>query len=147
MPFHHPSPSLITQAAHGGDVKGVMYLLSHGARINLPSFTGKTALQLAVEAARCRHKRGAVEVVRVLKSHGAMMQPPVGYESGCVMGSTGSDIDASMQGLGGELRGVSRSAPLFRFVTGLGSTQYMTDDEDDDENDCLLYTSPSPRDS
>ena len=117
----HPFPSIppfITQAAHGGDISGVVYLLTHGARVNLPSFTGKTALQLAVEATRCRHKRGAVEVVRVLNCHVAILHTPAGYEYDSVMGSVGSNIDASVQGLGTESRGVLRSAPMFRFVTG-----------------------------
>ena len=42
-------------------------------------------------------------MVRLLKSHGAItLHHPVGYECGndSVMGSTGSDIDASVQGLG-----------------------------------------------
>ena len=58
----------------------------------------------------------------MLKSHGAILHSPAGYmyehDTSSVMGSTGSDIDASMQGLGAEPQGVSRGAPMFRFVAG-----------------------------
>jgi len=57
-------------------------------------------------------------VVRVLKSHGAIMKTPAMYEYGSVIYSVGSNIDTSVQGLEMELQGVSRSAPMFRFVTG-----------------------------
>ena len=59
-----------------------------------------------------------------MKSHGAILHSPAGYmyehDTSSVMGSTGSDIDASMQGLGlgAEPRGVSRGAPMFLFVAG-----------------------------